>query len=73
MVILIVLNIEGKIIGNGGVGGNDDSKLSPGWYKFDVPGQENKIPTYNPGIQCVQNNMKNLFMSLFKLNHTVSH
>ena len=30
-------------------GAHDDSKLSKNWYKFDVPGKKNILPTYNPG------------------------
>ena len=30
---------------------NDDSNLAKGWYKFDVTGTKNYLPTFKHGIQ----------------------
>ena len=28
---------------------NDDSELSTAWYKFEVPGNGNVLPAFDPG------------------------
>jgi len=43
------------IKGSTSSGSHDDSKLASAWYKFDLPGAENKIPAYEPGVKPSEN------------------
>lgn len=33
---------------------NDDSELSTAWYKFEVPGNGNVLPAFDPGVEPTQ-------------------
>ena len=40
----------------------DDSSLTFGWYKFDVPGSTNSLPTFTPGFTFISDNTHSILV-----------